>query len=64
MSRLRSYATILCIASALSAQTISLGAEDLTVLKPAADGVTAEQAFEQWLTREFVAMTELRSGAF
>ncbi len=64
MSRFRSYATILCIASALSAQTISLGAEDLTVLKPAADGVTAEQAFEQWLTREFVAMTELRSGAF
>ena len=42
----------------------ALAAEDLTVLKPAADGTTAEQAFEQWLTREFVAMTEQRSAAF
>jgi hypothetical protein len=54
----------LLIASALNAQTLPLSAEDLTVLKPAADGTTAEQAFEQWLTREFVAMTEQRSAAF
>jgi len=39
-------------------------AEDLTVLKPAADGTPPEQAFEKWLTREFVAMTERRSEAF
>lgn len=56
--------TVLALASALNAQTISLGADDLTVLKPAADGVTAERAFERWLTREFVAMTEQRSAAF
>ncbi len=54
----------LLIASALNAQTLPLSAEDLTVFKPAAGGTTAEQAFEQWLTREFVAMTEQRSTAF
>ena len=52
------------IASALNAQTVALGVEDLTVLKPTADGTTPEQAFENWLTREFVAMTEKRSAAF
>jgi len=52
------------IASALNAQAVALGVEDLTVLKPTADGTTPEQAFENWLTREFVAMTEKRSAAF
>ena len=54
----------LLIASALNAQTLPLSAEDLSVLKPTADGMTEEQGFEQWLTREFVAMTEQRSAAF
>jgi dienelactone hydrolase len=52
------------IASALNAQTVALGVEDLTVLKQTADGTKPEQAFENWLTREFVAMTEKRSAAF
>lgn len=39
-------------------------AEDLTVLKPDADGAPPEQALEQWLRREFVTMTEQRSAAF
>lgn len=42
----------------------SRAAEDLTVLQPAADGTTPEQAFENWLTRGFVEMTEQRSAAF
>jgi hypothetical protein len=38
-----------------------LAADDLTVLDPASKPA---EAFEQWLTREFVAMTEQRSEAF
>jgi hypothetical protein len=38
-----------------------LAADDLTVLDPASKPA---EAFEQWLTREFVAMTERRSEAF
>lgn len=40
------------------------GAEDLTVLKPTAEGVTPEQALENWLLTTFNGMADQRSAAF
>ncbi|MDP1590030.1 MAG: hypothetical protein Q8M07_19915 [Prosthecobacter sp.] len=49
----------------LALASLSLhAAEDLTELKLAAEGTPPEQAFEKWLTREFVTMTERRTEAF
>ena len=38
--------------------------EDLTVLKPSADGTTPGEAFEQYLTDEFNRLVDRRSAAF
>ncbi|MFA5191615.1 MAG: hypothetical protein WC740_12865, partial [Verrucomicrobiia bacterium] len=39
-------------------------AEDLTVLKPSADGVAPGKQFELWLKNEFYRQVDQRSAAF
>ncbi|MFO1485360.1 MAG: hypothetical protein U1F71_18510 [Verrucomicrobiaceae bacterium] len=44
--------------------TNALAADDLTVLKPAADGATPEQALENWLVKKFNGLVDQRTAAF
>lgn len=56
---------LLPVLSVLSLSVIlAHSAEDLTVLKPSADGVTPERAFENGLVGEFNGMVDKRSAAF
>lgn len=48
----------------LSSSVCLAAEEDLTVLKPSADGTTPGEAFEQYLTDEFNRLVDRRSAAF
>jgi dienelactone hydrolase len=58
MSGMRTFILLVCL-------TVSVfAADDLTVLKPAADGTTPEQALENWLVRKFNGLVDRRTAAF
>jgi len=61
---MRKHFLIVVTTLLLATLTVLRAAEDLTVLKPTADGVVPGKQFELWLKNEFYQMVEQRSTAF